>query len=73
MFKKHRIGLGMVAHACKPHTQEAEAGGSEFEAGLDYAARLSQSTQTIKLCTKSHGGIIDSSQNEETTQTLIDG
>jgi hypothetical protein len=28
--------LGVVAHACSPSTQEAEAGGAKFKASLGY-------------------------------------
>jgi hypothetical protein len=30
----------MVVHACNPSTQEAEAGGHEFEAILGYKAKF---------------------------------
>jgi hypothetical protein len=39
------LGWAVVAHAFNPSTWEAEAGGSEFGAGLVYRETLSRKTK----------------------------
>jgi hypothetical protein len=46
---KINVEQGMVLHACNPSTWEAEAGGSQAQASLDYLARPCIKKKTLNV------------------------